>query len=189
MVSRIEKYLAHLDRLSRGREPRFFPVESTKQGLNGVTEIVYDDLPDGLSTTLTYGLSLAEHPDWRHGSPELCISVNSADVIWAHAVGYLAEQLRGTVPFAYGNTIDFGERITPASEMTAFCVFAPIVLDRDDHLGIDVGVPGDEGHDVINIQGIYPIHEVERRFIDEQGLEAFWNRDWEPTDVSRRPAV
>ncbi|MFJ3339373.1 hypothetical protein [Streptomyces sp. NPDC086766] len=44
-------------------EPRFFPVESTKQGLRGVTEIVYDNLPDGLLTTLTYGLSLAEHPD------------------------------------------------------------------------------------------------------------------------------
>ncbi|WP_199922706.1 helix-turn-helix domain-containing protein [Streptomyces sp. NRRL S-87] len=73
MASRVEKYLAHLDRLSGGREPRFFPVESTKQGLRGVTEIVYDNLPDGLLTALTYGLSLAEHPDWQHGSPELCL--------------------------------------------------------------------------------------------------------------------
>ncbi|WP_329112223.1 suppressor of fused domain protein [Streptomyces sp. NBC_01353] len=189
MASRIEKYLAHLDRLSGGREPRFFPVESTKQGLRGVTEIVYDDLPDGLLTTLTYGLSLAEHPDWQQGSPELCLSVNSTNVIWAHAVGFLAEQLRGTCPFSYGSTINFGERIVPESEMTAFCVFAPIVLDRDDYLGIDVGVPGHEGHDVINVQGMYPIHEVERQFINEHGLEAFWKSDWEPTDVLRRPAI
>ncbi|MFD7481046.1 hypothetical protein ACFV8Z_55790 [Streptomyces sp. NPDC059837] len=75
-----------------------------------MTEIVYDDLPDGLLTTLTYGLSLAEHPDWQHGSPELCLSVNSTNVIWAHAVGFLAEQLRGTCPFSYGSTINFGER-------------------------------------------------------------------------------
>ncbi|MFI5751363.1 hypothetical protein ACIBBE_36885 [Streptomyces sp. NPDC051644] len=56
-----------------------------------MTEIVYEDLPDGLLTALTYGLSLAEHPDWQHGSPELCLSVNSTNVIWAHAVGFLAE--------------------------------------------------------------------------------------------------
>ncbi|MGW1185147.1 suppressor of fused domain protein [Streptomyces drozdowiczii] len=189
MASRVEKYLAHLDRLSGGREPRFFPVESTKQGLQGVTEIVYDNLPDGLLTALTYGLSLAEHPDWQLGSPELCLSVNSANVIWAHAVGFLAEQLRGTCPFGYGSTINFGERIVPESEMTAFCVSAPLVLDRGDCLGIDVGPAGHESHDVINIQGMYPIHEVERQFINEYGLEAFWKRDWEPANVLRRPAI
>ncbi|MFJ5725717.1 hypothetical protein [Streptomyces sp. NPDC093149] len=93
MASRVEKYLAHLDRLSGGRRPR-----STKQGLRGVTEIVYDNLPDGLLTALTYGLSLAERPDWQHGSPELCLSVSSTNVIWTHAAGFLAEQLRGTCP-------------------------------------------------------------------------------------------
>ncbi|MFC8593109.1 hypothetical protein [Streptomyces atroolivaceus] len=67
-----------------------------------MTEIVYDNLPDGPFTALTYGLPLAEHPDWQHGSPELCLSVNSTNVIWAHAVGFLAEQLRGTCPFSYG---------------------------------------------------------------------------------------
>ncbi|MBT2407928.1 MULTISPECIES: hypothetical protein [unclassified Streptomyces] len=73
--------------------------------------------------------------------------------------------------------------------MTAFCAFAPMVLERDDYLGIDVGVPGHKGHDVINIQGTYPIHEVERQFINEHGLEVFWKSDWEPTDVLRRPAL
>lgn len=190
MASRAEKYLAHLDRLSGGgRDPQFFPVESTRQGLRRVTEIAYEGLPDGLFTTLTYGVSLAEHPGWRHGSPELCLSVNSADVMWAHAVGFLAEQLRGTCPFSYGSTIDFGERIVPESEVTAFCVFAPMVLDRDDYLGIDVSVPGHEGHDVINIQGMYPVHEVERQFINENGLETFWKSDGEPADVLRRPAI
>lgn len=106
-----------------------------------------------------------------------------------------AEQLRGTCPFSYGSTINFGERIAPESEMTAFCVFAPLTLDRDDYLGIDIGIPGHESHDVItiqgviNIQGMYPIHEVERQFINERGPEAFWKSDWEPTDVLRRPAT
>ncbi|MEL5953999.1 hypothetical protein AADR41_04275 [Streptomyces sp. CLV115] len=132
---------------------------------------------------------MAEHPDWQSGSPEPCLSVNSVGPVWAHAMGFLAEQLRGTCPFSYGSTIDFGERIVPESEMTAFCVFAPMVLGTEDCLGIDVGVPGHEAHDVINIQGMYPIHEVEQEFIDEHGIEAFWRSGGNPTDVLRRPAV
>ncbi|MFJ1756378.1 suppressor of fused domain protein [Kitasatospora sp. NPDC088134] len=189
MASRIEKYLAHLDRLSGGREPRFFPVHSTRPGLPGVTEIVYDDLPAGLLTAFTYGLSAAEHPDRPDGAPELCLSVNSTDVIWAHAVGHLAEQLRGTCPFVHGSTINFGERIAPGSEMTAFCVLEPPHLDRADRLGIDVGPPGHEGHDLIDIRGLQPIHEIERQFIAEHGFEAFRRTGWDPTDVLRRPAV
>ena len=189
MQSRVEKFLGHLDRLSGGVEPLFFPVESTKPGLRGVTTIAYRNLPDDLLTALTYGLSLAEHEQWRHGSPELCMSVRSEDLIWAHALGFLAETYRGDCPFAYGNTINFGEKIAAESEMTAFVVFAPAVLDREDYVGIDVGVPGHEGHDVVNIQGVYPIHEVERQFIIEAGLEAFWKLGWDPYDVRRSPAV
>jgi hypothetical protein len=69
MTSRVENYLAHLDRLSGGMEPRFLPVESTHEGLKGVTVIAYENLPAGLNTALTYGLSLADHPDWRYGRP------------------------------------------------------------------------------------------------------------------------
>ncbi|MEU1529821.1 hypothetical protein [Streptomyces fagopyri] len=34
-----------------------------------------------------------------------------------------------------------------------------------------------------------PIHEVERQFINEHGLESFWKSGWVPTDVLRRPTV
>ncbi|GAA2750205.1 suppressor of fused domain protein [Kitasatospora cinereorecta] len=189
MLSRVEKYLAHLDRLSGGVEPRFFPVKSTRPGLPGVTTVVYDGLPDDLLTAITYGVSLADHADRRGGAPELCLSVRSTDVIWAHALGHLAESLRGTCSFTYGDTVSFGERITPDSDMTAFVVFAAAVLDREDCTGIDVSVPGHEGHDVITIQGLHPIHEVERQFIQEHGLEAFWLRDRDLYDVHRPPVV
>ena len=46
MQSRVEKFLAHLDRLSGGVEPLFFPVKSTKPGLPGVTTVAYRNLPD-----------------------------------------------------------------------------------------------------------------------------------------------
>jgi hypothetical protein len=188
VASRVEKYLAHLDRLSGGVEPRFLPVASTHEGLKGVTVLAYRNLPDGLATALTYGVSLAHHPDWRNGSPELCLSVRSDDDRWPWAMGHIAEQLRGSCPFSYGNTIDFGERICPDSPLTAFVVFAPAVVDRDD-CRIDVSIPGHEGHDVIHLTGMYPIHEVERQYIAAHDLKSFWDLDWDPYDVARVPAV
>ncbi|GIG63385.1 hypothetical protein Lfu02_77570 [Longispora fulva] len=189
MATRVEKYLAHLDRMTGGAEPRFLPVPSTKNGLENVTVMAYPGLPEGLLTAVTYGLSLAEHPEWRHGTPELCISVSSSDELWARAIGHLAEGLRGSCPFAYGDTVGFGGPISPESAMTAFVVAAPAVMDRTDYAGIDVSAPGHEGHDVINIAGMYPIHEIERKFIREHGPQAFWEIEWDPCNVTRPPAV
>jgi hypothetical protein len=182
--SRVERFLAHLDQVSGGVEPQFFPVESTHAGLKGLTAIVYRDTPEpGLLTGLTYGLSLSDHPEWRLGKPELIVSVRSAEVIWAQAVAFIAEQLRGACPFTYGTTLNFGERISTDSEMTAFVIFAPAVLERAGFLGIDVG------DCKINLAGCYPIYESERTFIGKHGLEIFWKREWDPYDVRRAPSV
>lgn len=188
MASRVESFLDHLDRLSGGTEPRFLPVASTQENLKSITVMAYQGMPDGILTAVTYGLSLASHPDWRFGSPELCISVRSGDELWAWAIGHLAESLRGSCPFSYRNTIGFGERISPESDMTAFLVFAPAVIDQADS-SIDVSIPGHERHDIINIVGMYPIHDVERQYVGEHGLRAFWDLDWDPYDTKRRPAV
>ena len=189
MNSRVERYLAHLDGWSGGIEPTFTPIPSTKPELRGVTVIAYPDYPEpGHLVAFTYGLSLARHSDWRLGSPELCIGVRSGDRHWAMAVGFLAERLRGRCPFSYGNTIDFGEQVCAESAMTAFVVFAPALGERPDWR-VDVSPARHEGHDVINIAGLYPIHEVERQYIGEHGLEAFWDLDWDCFDVTRPPAV
>lgn len=183
--SRFDRYLAHLDGLSGGVEPRFVPATSTHPGLKPVTAIIYADQPEqGHLTALTYGLSLSSHPAWIYGKPELCISVRSADDRWAWAIALLAEQLRGDCPFCYGDTINVGEPIVPETGLTSFVVFAPAVLDSADYLDIDVGddLP-------INIAGMYPIHDDERRFIGEHGLEAFWELDWDLYDVHRPSAV
>jgi hypothetical protein len=180
----VEQYLADLDRLAAGQEPRFLPIESSNPALKRVVAIVYEDLPEEeFLTAATYGLSLADHPEWRRGQPELCISVRSRDERWAWAAACVADRLRGLSSFAYGKTISFGEEISPESTMTAFAVFAPMVLDRADSLNIDVGdgLP-------INLQGLYPIHEADRQWIQVHGLEAFWRLDWDPYGVGR-PAV
>jgi hypothetical protein len=182
--SRVERYLAHLDRLAPGREPQFLPIESLNPALKGVVAITYQDVPDaGFLTAITYGLSLADHPDWRLGKPELLISVRSSDERWARAAGFLADRLRGLSAFAYGETLNFGEQVSPESSMSAFVIFAPAVLDRNDFLNIDVGdaLP-------INIQGLYPIHQAERQWIRANGIQAFWQLDWDPYDVAR-PSV
>jgi hypothetical protein len=180
-----ERYLAHLDGLTGGVEPHFLPVESSRSNLGRVFALCYTDLPEpGMLTAFTYGLSQADHPDWRLAKPELCISVQSTDVAWALAMGHLADSLRGTCPFSSGNTIAFGDPISDESAMTDFVVFAPISLAPEAYLGIDVGddLP-------ISIAGLYPIHESERCYIRTHGLEAFWTMDWDPYDPSRTAVV
>ena len=57
-ASRVERYLAHLDDLSGGAEPKFWPVASTRPGMKNVSAIGYSDLPaPGVLLGLTYGLS------------------------------------------------------------------------------------------------------------------------------------
>ena len=69
--------------------------------------------------------------------------------------------------------------------MTAFVIFRASLrdLDRNDFGNIDVGdaLP-------INIQGLYPIHQAERQWIRTNGIQAFWQLDWDPYDVAR-PSV
>ena len=182
--TRVELFLAHLDRLSGGVEPQFLPIESTHAGLKGLTAITYLNLPEpGLLTAVTYGLSLADHSEWRFGKPELSICVRSSDLIWARTMALIAEQLRSQCPFSYGNTLNFDEPISKDSALDGFAIFAPLAIERDD-AKVDVGdkLP-------IHIVGCYPTHSSERRFIGEKGLEAFWELDWDPYDVSRSPAV
>lgn len=183
-LSRIEKYLHHLDALSGGVEPEFRQVESTWPGHAGVTAIAYRNAPEpGLLCGLTYGLSLAHQDEWRRGRPELSICVRSDDPAWAYAIAYLAEQLRHDCPFGYGDTINFGEPVVNGSALDGFVVFAPIVLDLPD-ARVDVGddLP-------IHIVGLYPTFTSERDYIKENGLEAFWALDWDAYDVSRPPVV
>jgi hypothetical protein len=68
---------AHLESdVAQTLEPRFFPIESTHEGLKGITAIRYADAPEpGMLTAITFGVSLGRHPDWRLGRPDLCITV------------------------------------------------------------------------------------------------------------------
>lgn len=166
----VEKYLNHLDKVFQ-QEPLFYKNDSLIESIPGVTTIVYKDTPEnGFITALTYGLSLVEHPEWKYGRPELCISIESQNLDWAEVVGYIANNLRGDCPFCYGDTINFGEPISNDSAMDAFFIFAPSTIDKQDYLDIDIGADYK-----INIAGLYPMYSEERKVFHEIGLEKFWN--------------
>jgi hypothetical protein len=156
--TRVERFLGHLDALTGGAEPVFIPVPSTKAGLPGVTVMAYRELPDpAMFTAVTYGVSLASHEEWQLGKP-------------------------GRLPLLSRRHRNFKEQITPDTQMTAFVVFAPVILPQEGYSGIDVGdsLP-------VDIAGCYPIHESERHYIHEHGLKAFWELYWDPYDVQRPP--
>lgn len=184
-ATRARRFADHLAGLTTGVEEWSVDVPSTHPPLPDLTLFGYDDLPEpGMLTAVTYGASLARHEAWVDSTPELTISVTSTDPAWAFALGYLAEQLRGTAPFLWGDTIDFADRPSEASEMTAFLLHHPLTLEPQDYLDIDVGdaLP-------VHLVACIPIHDVERRFVLEHGDAAFWALRWDPYDVRRPPAV
>lgn len=166
--SRAERFPDALDELFQV-EPEFFIVEKRTPERPALTAIVYRDVPEqGTITGITYGLSEVPHPDWKHGRPELIISVDSSDTAWPLAVADMAANLRGKCPFCYGDVINFGEQVSDESDMSAFLVFAPSILDREDTV-IDVG------DWKINLAGVFPIYDSERDVYSKIGLEAFWH--------------
>lgn len=178
-----EKYLAHLERVFE-QEPEFLKEESLQEGMPGVSSLVFNHHPESeMMTTVTYGLSLGEHPDWKFGRPELLLCVDSREKAWTQIAGYVANQLRGKCPFTYGLTINFRNQIAPDSDMDAFLIFAPAILNKADYLRIDIGLPY-----AISIAGLYPIYSSEISFINTKGLERFWKHPaFDLFNVNRKP--
>jgi len=182
---RLSQFLEHLDLVFQ-TEPEFVPFESKTVGLPNLACMVYRDIPEAEHVTgVTYGLSEAVHPRWHAARPELLISVRSSDMAWPLAVAELANQLRGCCPFGYGEVIDYGQRISDDSEMSAFLVFTPSILAPSAALGIDVGA-----EQPLNLVGMYPIYESERAALTVMGLEQFWKHpNFDRYDVRRTPVA
>lgn len=166
MQSWAEQYLNHLDE-NAGVEPEFFRA-SEPDVFPPVTVVTYRGIPnDGLITSFTVGLSAVAHPDWKFGRPELCISVESQDSAWGWAIGDIAYKLRGKCPFCYGEIINFGTPISKESEISAFFVFAPSIMDKE---LFKVQLPDWK----VNIAQMYPIYAGEVDLIENIGLQDFF---------------
>jgi hypothetical protein len=161
-----DAFLKHITSLF-GQENVIRKIDSTKTGLPPVCCFIYHDLPEpGMTTAVTYGLSVANHPNWKFGKPELILTVKSANESWAMAMTYFADQFRGEKPFSYGNLFTLDEPICSESEMCGFFVFAPAILHQDK---LKMVVPTK----TINIVGMHPIYSGEAALIQKIGLEQF----------------
>lgn len=173
---------AFIDKLTNlfGREAATRNIDSTTPGLPPVSCLIYRDMPQaGMMTAVTYGLSLAEHPDWRYGKPELILTVKSADESWALAMASLAERFRGKKSFTYGSLFTLDEPISSESSIRSFLVFVPAILDPET---LKIALPTR----TINLAGMYPLHAGEIQLMQSIGLEEFWNLpDFDLYDVTR----
>lgn len=181
-MNNAELFIQHLDRVTGRSEDVIRQVKSTDPALPHVVVFVYKDWPmEGFITGFTYGLSAANHPDWKFGKPELMISVESQDESWTCAIGCMAEELRGKCPFRYGSTINFHEKVSDESDLDAFLIFGPPFLEKDQQ-----AVKLKDF--TCNIVGMYPMFSSELSLYDELGLEQFWHLpDWDPLNVQRQP--
>ncbi|MCI0647433.1 MAG: suppressor of fused domain protein [Chloroflexi bacterium] len=178
MDSTIEHYLDLLNALT-GRQPEYHLI-TEKHERPPVWTIIYRRFPgQGSLTAFTYGLSSIDYPEWRSGRPELIISVDSNNIDWGLAIGYLARTMRGQHSFSYGSIIDFGGIIAGDSAMTGFFVFAPTVLSLEEAA---IQLPDR----TINLVQLYPIYREEYGLIEEMGTpDFFFREDVNLRDVNR----
>jgi hypothetical protein len=163
-----DRLLDHYDRVAGG-EPRF--VRVSDEGVSPATHVaVYRDFPEpGALTGFTVGLSHFHPPGGAHR--ELTISMRDADDVWALACGSLAFRLRERCRFACGDTINFRERIAPASAMSAFVIVHPLWIASRDAV-VDLGVRR------VELVQLVPLYEQERAWLAAGGelqalLQAF----------------
>lgn len=93
--------------------------------------------------------------------------MESRDLAWGWAIGDVANKLRGHCPFCYGEIINFGTQVSNESEISAFVVFAPSFMDKEQS---EIELPEWK----VNIAQMYPIYEGEVGLIENIGLQAFF---------------
>ena len=155
-----------------------------------VAAVIFTDTPGkGYVTGFTYGLSLTSHPEWQAGGRELSISVRSTAIEWAEVPARTVAALRGMGPFSRGQVVGYQQPYVPPSEMSSILLTTPWEEWQPDLAGLDLGTPGTETGDPIEVIGVCPIYASERDFVRSNGVDAFLGLPWDRFDPLRPPAV
>jgi hypothetical protein len=178
---RLETYREYIEKVFL-QEPELYAFRPTAPNYPRIATFVYSDVPEeGYTTGVTYGLSEYDNAAWVSGRPELLVSVHSADESWGRAAGFAAARFQTDSDFSYGSILDFEQPISPDSEMQAFFLFAPSILEPMDYLDIKLDYYS------VNIVGMYPIYKEEISTIQRIGLEQFMkHHDYNMFAVNRK---
>lgn len=181
-----ERYVAKLDSLFGARAVTH-ELAPQRAGAAPVIAAVYENVPTtGHVTGFTYGLSLSDRQPGR----ELCITMRSDNPQWAMVPARMVSALWGLSDFGYGSAFGNSRTLVEGSAMNSILIADPPeslggIVNR---VGSIAGDGGEEG-EVVEINGVYPIHASERDFIRQHGFEAFWALEWDRADPSRPTAV
>lgn len=167
------KLLTHFDRIT-GTEPTFARVsdDGAQPRLHVAT---YRGFPAANALTgFTFGLSHSHLPDGSH--KELLISMLDTNDAWSLACGFVACQFHDRCSFSCGETINFKDRISPSSRMTAFVVVHPQHISPNEWL-VDIGIRQ------VELVQLIPLYEQERSWLFDGGdLERFLNQ-YGPSEI------
>jgi hypothetical protein len=164
-----EQFLIYTENLF-GKEPEIFKGSNPKDGGVSPAVFCFRDIPElGKSTLVSYGLSLADHPEWKlNRKPELLLVVDELDTEWAVLLADLITDSRGEIPYLYGHRIEIPWKVGN-SNVNRFVVFAPLHVPQAHYLDIDVN----QSYRIC-LNALYPLTPGESQVMDMIGFENFW---------------
>jgi hypothetical protein len=164
-----EIFLSHIENI-------FGPAELIRKhdcprGGVPVSVFIYRNIPDtGMITGITYGLSCFPYPGWKLARPEMIISIESEDAMWAWTAAYFCAEFRGEKPFSYGDVFTTEAPLASDTKMDGLLIFAQSILDKE--------LEAIELNDYrVHFSQFYPIYRSELEAYRKIGLERFWKHE------------
>ena len=176
-----ELFLSHIENVF-GRADLIKKQDCPRGGLP-VSVFIYRDIPEkGMVTGVTYGLSCYPHPDWKLARPEMIISIETADVMWAWTAAYFSAMFRGEKRFRYGDVFTVEGPLASDTKMDGVLIFAQSILEPD----VQVFDVNDYR---IHFSQFYPIYRSELPAYEKLGLERFWKHEGFSMYDPKRPPI
>ncbi|MES2129575.1 MAG: suppressor of fused domain protein [Pseudomonadota bacterium] len=142
--------------------------EVTPPGKPRVYVYYFENWPEkGHLTAVTCGLSVSGHKDWKHGTPELMVSMRSNSHGWGASAGYFVSSFFGEESFSYGQTFKLDRPLADDCSMNCYLLAPPPYF-----------VPGTATFDVagktVHLVGAYPLYDDELATYERVGFEPFF---------------